>query len=131
MRYQEFIERVQARTHLNSYEEAEKTTMAVLETLGERLYKTERTKLAAELPKELKEFVFRKQPKEAETSRENMDRFWLQEFYNRVGERADISHQEAIKRTKAVMSVIHEAVSAGMLKEAEEELPKEYQTLFK
>jgi uncharacterized protein (DUF2267 family) len=118
-----------ARGKIISHTEALKTTEAVLETLGERLYKTERESIASELPKDLKKFLVRK--KEAlETSRENKNRYGLQEFYNRVGERAEVSHRESVECTKVVVSVLKTAVSSGVLNKAVQKLPEEYRKLF-
>jgi uncharacterized protein (DUF2267 family) len=47
MQYEEFIQRVQERADLGSREEAVRATEAVLGTLGERLYRTERDDVAA------------------------------------------------------------------------------------
>ena len=53
--------------------------------LGERIYRTEQDKLAAQLPKELREYLSsRAQP---ETMRGDTDRYSLEEFYNRVSAR--------------------------------------------
>jgi uncharacterized protein (DUF2267 family) len=130
MRADEFVTHVQLEANCASYNEAYNLTKAVIETLGERLYKTERNKLAAELPKELKEFLMQKK-QDLESSRENMNRFWVQEFYNRVSNRAEISYEKAVRQTKAVISIMSEAVSEGVLKEVLDSLPKEYIKIFK
>ena len=124
MRYHIFIDRVTERVHLPGRDEAIRTARAVLETLGERLYKTERSKLAAELPKELKGFLGEKAA--FKLTRENQDRFTMQEFHNRVGERAGTGHREAVRRTEGVFAVLGEAVSEGVLSESLRSLPEEF-----
>ncbi len=128
MRYHEFIHRVQEHTDLETPEEAVQLTKAVLATLGERLYRTERDDLAAQLPDRLKEFLFAEQ--DPENTRRDVQRFPLAEFYNRVSARAEIGRPDAIEQTKAVVAVLQEAVSAGELKDVMAELPDEYSELF-
>jgi uncharacterized protein (DUF2267 family) len=53
MRYDELIGQVRERGRLDSREEAERATRAVLETLGERLAGGEPHDLASQLPQEL------------------------------------------------------------------------------
>lgn len=82
MRYDEFVAQARRRTGLSSNEESERITAAVLETLGERIYKTEREDLAAQLPSELRKYL---------STRPESESFHLEEFYNRVRSRADVS----------------------------------------
>ncbi|MCF6157205.1 MAG: DUF2267 domain-containing protein [wastewater metagenome] len=128
MKYIEFMNRVQEYGNLKNLEEAVRITEAVLETLGERVYRTESLDLAAQLPKDLKMFLFKKQL--LEQSRDEVKRFSLEEFYNRVRARARIGYPEAIKQSKAVMAVLQEAVSAGELDDIKNELPDEFNDLF-
>lgn len=121
MRYADFIEKVQTRAELETGDHALEATHATLETLGERLERDERRKLAAELPAGMKEYVLERQ----ETTR-----FLLKDFYKRVAARADIRVPEAINRSQVVVSVLQEAVSAGLLKEIRAQLPDEYDELF-
>ena len=53
----EFLDQVQARADLPTTERAEQITTGVLETLGERLAFGEQDRLAAQLPKPLKELL--------------------------------------------------------------------------
>lgn len=128
MEYVEFISRVQKYGGLKNLDEAVRLTEAVLETLGERLYRTESLDLGAQLPKELKKFIFEKQP--PEQNRDEVKRFSLEEFFNRVRARAKIGYPDAIKQSKVVIAVLQEAVSAGELEDAIEELPEEFNKLF-
>jgi uncharacterized protein (DUF2267 family) len=128
MRHDEFIARVQEQAHLTSRHEAIQTTKATLATLGERLYRTERENLAAQLPDELKQTLFEGQ--EPESTRQQISNYSLEEFYNRVGARADLSYSDAVSRAKAVMTVLQEAVSAGIIEEILSQLPPKYGRLF-
>jgi uncharacterized protein (DUF2267 family) len=128
MQYDEFIHRVQEYADLATQEEAVQLTKAVLATLGERLYRTERDDLAAQLPKGLKEFLFVEQ--DPEHFRQEVRRFSLEEFYNRVSARTEVGRPDAINQTKAVMAVLQEAVSAGELADIMAELPNEFDALF-
>ncbi|MDX1663303.1 MAG: DUF2267 domain-containing protein [Candidatus Promineifilaceae bacterium] len=121
MQYDEFITRVQEEAELDDREEAETITEATLETLSERLTRMERRNVIAELPDELKEFLWK---------REETTRFLLDEFYNRVAARADLRAPEAVRRSQAVMTVLMEAISPGQINAVMNELPEEYQEIF-
>ena len=121
MQYDEFITRVQEEAELEDRAEAEAITEATLETLSERLTRMERRNVIAELPDELKEFLWK---------REETTRFLLDEFYNRVAARADLRAPEAVHRSQAVMTVLMEAISAGQINAVLKELPEEFEELF-
>ncbi len=125
MNYDEIVSRVRQEAGLGSRLEAVRTLGAVLETLGERITKQEAKDLAAQLPVELKAIV---------TSGKSEDpavaRFSLEEFYERVGARAEVHYGEAVERSRAVMRVLREAVSAGELQDILAQLPGEYAELF-
>ena len=121
MEYAEFVEKVQTRAELETGDLALAAIQATLETLGERLERDERRKLAAELPAGMKEYPLKRQ----ETAR-----YRLGEFYNRVAARADLRVPEAINRSQVVVSVLQEAVSAGLLNQIRAQLPEQYDELF-
>ena len=128
MQYHEFMERVQEQADLDSHDAAAWITEVVLATLGERLYRTEAAELAAQLPKELKGHFFARQP--PENTRQDTDRFQLEEFYNRISARADVNYSQAKKLAKVVVSVLQEAVTPGEWQNALSTLPPEYSELF-
>lgn len=128
MQYDEFMERVQEQANLDSQEDAGRITEVVFATLGERLYRTEAAGLEAQLPKELKGLFFARQP--PESTRQDTDRFQLEEFYNRISARADVNYSQAKKLAKAVVAVLREAVSPGEWRDALATLPAEYGELF-
>lgn len=128
MQYDAFIQRIQEYADLETQAEAVALTKAVLATLGERLYRTERDELAAQLPNGVKEFLFAE--RDRGNTRQVVQRFSLEEFYNRVSARAEIGRPDAIRQAKAVMAVLQEAVSAGEVQDVMAELPDEFTELF-
>lgn len=128
MQYDQFVQRVQDVAGLESSEEALQSIEAVLATLGERVYRTEQSDLAAQLPNGIKEFLVAKQPPENTPS--NVQRFSVDEFYNRVGARTRLRRSQAVERTHAVMRVLQEAVSSGQIQDILQDLPNEFGALF-
>ena len=117
-----FIDRVQERAGLNSREDAEAITRAVLETLGERLDRKVRNGVLAQLPGELKELVLMRA--------QESEQYNVEEFFNRVGARADLTYQDVTERTRQVLSVLREAISDGEIQDIRESLPDEYDALL-
>lgn len=128
MRKEDFLERVRKQAGLKSLAEAGRVTQAVLETLGEFLYRDECEDLAAELPGELKGALFRIHSPEQAPYR--VRRLPLQQFYNRVGARADLGYPAAVRSTQAVGRVLRQAVSSGQIDDVIEALPVEYREIF-
>ncbi|RIK43573.1 MAG: DUF2267 domain-containing protein [Chloroflexi bacterium] len=128
MKYDEFIQRVQELAGVQTSDEALRLTQAVLETLGERLYRTEQSQMAAQLPKGIKELFVARQP--PENTRRDVQGFSLEEFYHRVSARSGVSYPKALKQTKAVMAVLQEAVTSGQIEDVRRELPAEFDELF-
>lgn len=123
MQFDEFIDGVQKRTGVTQREDAFTLTRAVLETLGERVDRKVWNGIAAQLPNELKEFLL------ARTEGTNL--FTLEEFYNRVGARADLPYNDAAERTRQVFSVLRQAISEGEWRNLLGSLPRdEYGELF-
>lgn len=128
MQYDEFIQKVQERGGFENREDTVRVVFAVLGTLGEKIYRTEERQLAAQLPKELKNAFYQYQA--VERGRGDLGNYTLEEFYNRVKARADISFQEAPRQSKIVIGVLKEAVSAGEIEDVVRELPEEFRQLF-
>ena len=122
MQFDEFINRVQERTGLDTSEDAERLARAVLETLGERLDRKVRNGVEAQLPNELKDVLLARA--------QNTDQFTLEEFYNRVGARADLTYQDATEHTRQVLAVLQDAIAEGEKKQILESLPPDYGQLF-
>ena len=128
MRYEEFINLIQERANLADRAEAERIVEVTLATLGERIYRSARDDIAAQLPAGLKEYV--QQRARPAVSAEQVDRFSLEEFYNRVSARAGIGYPAAVDQAKAVFQTLREAISAGEWQDLREELPAEYEELL-
>jgi uncharacterized protein (DUF2267 family) len=121
MIYQEFIKKVQDYTGLPDVDDAAKVTEAFLKTFSERLSRTHRAHLAAQLPEELRQHFPKGQ---------RMEYLSLEEFYKRVADRADAGFQNAVRYSEAVARVLREAVAQGELDDILDGLPAEYQELF-
>jgi uncharacterized protein (DUF2267 family) len=122
MRYDEFIGRVQNRARLPWKGDAEKATVAVLETLAERLAGGEPGDLASQLPSELGEVV--------RSAEGRQRKYTLDEFFQRVAEREGQNLPDAVFHARAVVEVLGQAVSAGEMRDIREQLPKEWDPLF-
>jgi uncharacterized protein (DUF2267 family) len=121
MRGDEFIAEVRNLAELASNDEAEKATRATLETLRERLAGNEPSNLAAQLPPEIASYV------EGSGGGES---FSVDEFYDRVAQREDVSQDEAIRHARAVATVVQTAVTGGEIDDVRSQLGNEYEELF-
>lgn len=121
VRYEQFVESVRERAGIESRREAEQTVEAFLGTLGERLPRTERDGLEAQLPNQLKNMF---------SCDRGTDRYDLEEFYNRAEKRMKIGYPQALERCKAVAGVLKDAVSEAYIKKVLHGLPAEYEELF-
>lgn len=128
MQFNEFLDQVVDQMKPASQEEALILIQATLETLGERVYRSIRTDLAAQLPDELKKFLMARVV--PETTPNQVDRFPLYEFYQRVSARADMSLPQAKRGAQVVMKVLKGAVTTGQWQELSNELPPEYNKIL-
>ena len=122
MQFDDFLTRVQEQARLDTRDDAIRITQAVLETLGERLDRKVRNGVEAQLPDELKEFLVARA--------EHSDQYDLEQFYNRVGARADLKYVDATEQTREVLAVLREAIPEGEIEDILEDLPPEYRKLF-
>ncbi len=124
MQYHEFIGQVQNHARLPSQGEAARAICATLETLGERLSEGAAMNLAAQLPPGIGDYL--------RLSRKNAQRFSLDEFFERIADRegAGVDMPQSVYNTRAVMTVLKEAVTPGLLDKIREQLPGEYDSLF-
>ena len=121
MKYGDFIGKVQNRARLGTQGETVRATRATLEVLGKRLYGGEAKDLATQLPAEIG--VYLKQDSFNET-------FDLKEFYQKVSETEGVDLPVAIHHARSVVSVIHDAVSAGEMEHVRAQLTDDYEELF-
>jgi len=128
MRYHELVHRVQEESGLDDRHEAVRAIRATLSSLGECLYRTERRHLASQLPKEAQRFLG--EHVDPAVQRQGAACLTLQEFYDRVGARADVTRTHAIERAKAVAAVLEETMPEGEWRHIIEEMPKSYRGLL-
>ncbi|HEX5543512.1 MAG TPA: DUF2267 domain-containing protein [Micromonospora sp.] len=112
----EFIQAV-ARRCWTSAEQATAITRATLRTLAERIDRGEARTLAAELPEELRAYVF--------APSETVERFGLDIFVQRVSGRADVDGAQAKAGMRAVFDTMREAVTPGEYDDVVGQLPAE------
>lgn len=123
MTFDQFLGQIQNRGHLSSQADAERAARATLETLAERLAGGEAENLAAQLPREIGEYLRRGDPSKSE-------RLDLQGFYHRVSEREGTELPDAVHHAKAVVGVLKEAVSQGEFDDIRTQLPEEFKELL-
>lgn len=120
MKHDEFVGEIQHRAQLPSRGRAERAIRATLETLGERIPRPTADHLADQLPPEighpLRGHVF--------------ERFSLQGFYQRVGEREELDDATAAFHARIVLTLIAENVSPGVMMKVRRELPQSFQPLL-
>jgi uncharacterized protein (DUF2267 family) len=128
MQYGEIIDRIQKLSGLTDSDQIAGVLRAVLGTLGESIYRTGEDKLAAQLPKELRDVFQEYQPRER--GRGDLANYPVEEFYNRVKARANISYQDSQRLSAIVLNVLKEAVSEGGIEAVKKELPASFQKMF-
>lgn len=121
MQYTEFIQQVKSQSNFESDKQAEQAVEATLETLGERLSRTEQENLAAQVVNELKEMLLK---------RTDVHSYDLEEFYNRVSARGDMGYPDAVKRSQAVVNVLTNAISQGEIDDILSEVDEDFGELF-
>ncbi|MCW3064035.1 MAG: hypothetical protein JWN32_1207 [Solirubrobacterales bacterium] len=120
MSYDRFIDRVQREAGLGR-REAERATVAVLQTLGERISGGETRDLARYLPGLLQPVLI---------DDRDAQRFDADEFLRRVSERAAVKTLATAERhARAVFSALREAVHPKELRDMMSELPKDFDRL--
>jgi uncharacterized protein (DUF2267 family) len=121
MKGDRFIAEVRNLAELGDNEEAEKAIRATLETLKERLAGNEPSNLAAQLPPEIAPYV------DGEGGRES---FSVDEFYDRVAQKAGVDHNEAVTHARVVATVLQTAVTGGEIDDVRSQLGNDYEELF-
>ena len=120
MKYPEMIATVASRASI-ARDEAEAITRATLTTLGERITGDEADDLAAQLPAELQSVLI--------TTPDEAERFGLDEFVERVSERAGMVPDDAEEAIPAVFHTIEDAISPGEFEDVMSQLPDELRAL--
>lgn len=125
MQHGQILDAVARRAELESPDVAESATVGTLETLGEHLSAGEAEQIAAELPDDLAVSVVAR-------SDETPEAFSVDEFVRRVRERegVGVDDAEAMIHVRAVMAALVDAGLSNELREAREQLPNEYASIF-
>jgi uncharacterized protein (DUF2267 family) len=123
VQYQEFIEQVQQRASLDSFQTTEVAVQATLTTLGEYLSGREGLDLASQLPQGLDQYL-RQQPPDRSMI------FSLEDFLQMVAENEGVGLGEARAHSRAVLDVLQEAVSEGEMEDVRRQFPREFDSLF-
>lgn len=127
MTYDAFLDAVHERLFTDDREATAQVATVVLKTFSEILYRTERDKLSAPLPKELTRPLQAARP---ETSRQETERLTAEAFLDRIQARADLNRDEAQAATRVVLDVFREATDEPVLSEIGDHLPHSYADLF-
>jgi uncharacterized protein (DUF2267 family) len=120
MDYEEFEEKVAGRASVPR-DRAGVLIQATLQTLAERITGGEADDLAAQLPKQMKEWLT--------GTGEPAESFGLDEFIRRVSERAQVPPAEAGDAARAVFTTLREAVTGGEFDDMMSQLPNEFSEL--
>lgn len=123
MKHDEFIKHVQSVAQLNSREEAEQATHATLEILKERIVGNEASQLAAQLPKELGQYLRGREGEDGQY-------FPVEEFYQRVSQKEGVEPTVAAIHVRAVFTVLQAAVTPGEFADVRANFSDDYEDLF-
>lgn len=121
MKYDEFIEAVSQRANIPP-DEAVVLTRATLETLSERISGGEARDIAAQLPRAMQAALL--------PTKEAAEVFRVEEFIRRVSERAVLDTPLAWEGTRAVITTLRDAVTAGEFDDVMNQLPKDFRELL-
>lgn len=122
MKYNDIVTQVSIRSGLGDRAEAERATLATLETLGDRLAGNEPIDLAAQLPTLLQDLVAR---------RDGLaEKYGRDEFVRRVAERTATTFDEAENLARSVFRTVAESVSDAEMDDLRSQLPDDYASLL-
>jgi uncharacterized protein (DUF2267 family) len=121
VKFEDFLDRIAERAGLPDRAEAERTAVAVLQELCDRITGDEAWDLLAQLPAQLKAAVIIG-PSALPLSAE--------EFVERVARALELLSEEARTRIRAVFGTLREAVTWGQLEDVLAQLDPEYADLL-
>lgn len=121
MDFSRFVSEVQEQTFAKSPQESDAIIRGTLATLGDRLVGGAPDDLAAQLPEEIGRWLL---------NQENVRVFGVDEFYDRVADRAGVQVEEARRGARVVMKLIAKLVTRGVMDKIRAQLPPEYDELF-
>lgn len=123
MEYTEFITHVQTLAQSESREEVEVATRATLEIIKQIIPSDEREELAAQIPRELGEYL-----RGSET--EPIQSFHLQEFIERISQKESVSPTISIIHVRAVFAVLQNAITPEKFRKFYDYFSHDYEELF-
>ena len=123
MKYEQFIKHVQEEAQIESPEAAQRATQATLETIKERIVGNEASQLAAQLPKEIGQYLHGREG-------EDGGYFKVDEFYQRVSQKEGEELSVAANHAKAVFTVLQQAVTPGEFADVRANFSADYDELL-
>lgn len=129
MQHDDFIDAVRRRGDLESNDQAEAATIAVLQTLSERLTLGQAQEIAGDLPDELAG------PMTDVGASEGAEELPPEGFVERVRDkeldrRGDIDDPDAERHVQAVMEALADTISQEQWQGLQAQLPEEYASLY-
>ncbi len=121
MKHAEFVDRVVERAGVTDGVEAERTAIAVLQELCDRITGDEAWDLLAQLPAQFKNALI--------ISPAALP-LGANEFVERIGRTLELPPDEARARIRAVFAILREAVDSGELQDVLAQLDPEYADLL-
>jgi uncharacterized protein (DUF2267 family) len=126
VQHHELVGQVQAKARLADIGEATSAIRATLQTLGERVPEGLAENLAAELPREIGEYL--RQTAGAPSRGVRFDR---DEFVGRVADRAGMDRPEAAYAARVVLEVVGEATQGGIMDRLQAALPTDIRQMVR
>ena len=120
MEYEEIIEAIGREAADLPADVAERAVQAVLQTLAERLPRGEARHILAELPSELKPWVY---------TEADAERFGIDEFLERVAKREGTDIETALRHARAVFAALGRALDADAVAHLAGSLPRTFEPL--
>lgn len=126
MQHHEFVGQVQARAQLADIGEATSAIRATLQTLGERIPEGLAGNVAADLPREIGEYL-----RMTAASPSKGVRFDKEEFLARVSDRAGMSRSQASDAARVVFDVVGDATQGRVMDRLREALPADLRQMVR
>jgi uncharacterized protein (DUF2267 family) len=125
MNRDDILDATARRADLDSERAAERALLATMTTLGEHVPKGESQQMAAQLPPEISDAM-------TSRSTDSPDALAVDEFVRRVASREGdgVSEEDAVVHSRAVIATLAAAGVRDELRDAREQLPDEFATLF-
>ncbi len=126
MQYNEFIHEAKAKLGLDTADEVLNVSRAFLHTLTEHLAGNAADNLGAQLPAQLLDIIREISPEE----RDQGQRFTLEEFYERVADKAGVDAETGKRYTHDFMAIFGKMITKGEFDKIERTLSDDYAPLF-